>query len=333
MAACCQGTSFWYDPETDRLRRWNSACDDRFCPRCSHIRTARIADRVLRAIDGMDEARFLTVTWRSCDDPLDVQFAQMRAASRKFRSLLVKLGYAVGGIDVIEATYNLKTKRYHPHTHSIVEGIYIPKRLVSKLWQQITGHSRITDIRGIGGHREAAMEMARYVGKPPELTTWPNAVIRDYAHATKGMHCIAAWGSCYRRQAKQQPAKPKSPLPAYRVTLSRLATRAAMGVPTAVMLALAIGERWEPLGNYIAHRAPQLELPDDHRQRLRDAIRAHDVDRVAAGVPRGPPTTYADKLDRRLVALFHVYQCEEADGEYFTADYRYNQQHSYAATA
>lgn len=57
-----------------------------------------------------------------------------------------------------------QTKRGEPHLHVLMRCGYIPQRLVSQWWQELTG-ARIVDIRRVKDAKKAARYVAKYLAK------------------------------------------------------------------------------------------------------------------------------------------------------------------------
>jgi len=99
-------------------------CNQRWCPVCNHIRTAKMIKGYLPQLKKMIDPRFVTLTFPSVsaselDFTINDIVKKIALISALFRR---RRGFRINGIRKIEVTYNEKTDMYHPHLHIILEG-------------------------------------------------------------------------------------------------------------------------------------------------------------------------------------------------------------------
>jgi len=156
LAACPRGTLVGLHGQSVLLwpspcRKWN--CND--CgPRKARVLASRIALTKAR--------RFITLTtrYRANATPLD-ELDRMRAAWRTmWKRIRRRQGKAASGyLMVVEST-----RRGWPHLHIVADCAYVPQRLLSAWWNELTS-SPVVDVRKIESERGMARYLAKYLTK------------------------------------------------------------------------------------------------------------------------------------------------------------------------
>jgi hypothetical protein len=156
---CKSGTVVILNSITHQVTILNARCRTWKCPTCGpilrNIWTNRIADA--------KPQRFITLT---CDPSRwprpDLAYEAMKEALPKLVSKLRKL---VGTFEYC-AIWELHESGY-PHLHIAQRGKYMPKKLISDLWNELAiGY--IVDIAAITDRRGAAAYVAKYITKTVE---------------------------------------------------------------------------------------------------------------------------------------------------------------------
>lgn len=164
VAAFCQcGGDFWVlrnKAEPDRFKVVPDFCHDRLCLPCSAIRAARIRRNLASKLLPQTH-RFLTLTVRSNGEPLAKLLDHLYRSFRRLRQKLLWKERVYGGVAFLEVTCNSLTGGWHPHLHCILEGLYIDRPDLTKLWLACTGDSHHVHLRRI--HNQA--QLLRYVTK------------------------------------------------------------------------------------------------------------------------------------------------------------------------
>ena len=146
-----------------------STCHDRFCLPCGRERSRRIATNVLHKIE-KEQARFLTLTLKSATEPLAELLAKLTANFTTLRGTKLWRNKVTGGVAFLEIKWFANTQRWHPHLHCLVQGRYLPRDELSKLWLKITGTSHIVDIRFAKDNNLVTHYITKYATKPLDHT-------------------------------------------------------------------------------------------------------------------------------------------------------------------
>ena len=172
-------------------------CRSRLCPRCAHLRSREMIGRAAVAIRAMNSPRLITLTLKSSDDPLADQIARLTTDFKKLRRSETWKAHVVGGLYVIEVTYNERSQQWHPHMHVVADGKYWPQSSLADQWHRITGDSRIVDIRHVYDARDAAAYVAAYVQKSSDIDRLPSDRIPEWAASVHGLRMSQTFGSLH----------------------------------------------------------------------------------------------------------------------------------------
>lgn len=110
--------------------------------------------------------RMITLSLRSTDLGLRDQLSRLTLCFRRLRQRVLWRDRVKGGLAGIEVTFNQETRRWHPHLHAIVHGLFIGQADLSRAWQDVTGDSFIVDIRMVRHVDKVAGYVAKYATKP-----------------------------------------------------------------------------------------------------------------------------------------------------------------------
>jgi uncharacterized protein (DUF1330 family) len=110
----------------------------------------------------------------------------------------------LGGFYTIEI--KPKTIGWNIHVHMVADAYFIPVKLLSKHWREITKYSFVVDIREIWYRRGALGYVLKYLCKTPIMDEWQEEV---YLEATNNLKIIQSFGSMYN--AKTQKPKYRCP--------------------------------------------------------------------------------------------------------------------------
>jgi len=161
------------DPNRHRISC--DRCKNRWCEACQVERRRTVARNLFAALQanapkiasktGRPQIRFITLTLKSRDEPLNLQLDRAFAWFAKLRAHKAWKTRVRGGIFFLEVTQNQRTRMWHPHLHVLVEGDYFPQKLLSETWLAITGDSFIVDVRSVKSAAVAASYVAKYAAK------------------------------------------------------------------------------------------------------------------------------------------------------------------------
>jgi hypothetical protein len=164
FAACGENVWLYQNEATpdDFIIRGNR-CHDRFCVPCANENAHKVARVVQRWIEKRS-CRFLTLTLKHKDEPLDVLLDRLRDGFNKLRQRKAWKQRVFGGVAFFECTYS-EGGRWHPHLHILIEGHYFPQPVLVREWKDITGDSHVVDIRSVKDSWKAAQYVAKYATK------------------------------------------------------------------------------------------------------------------------------------------------------------------------
>lgn len=159
-------------PKVCRYRVISSKCHDRFCLPCSKARAERIRTSLAIYLKDQQNLKLITLTLKQGPATLRETLDRITRALRCLRNKPLWKKAVKGGVATIEAKigddkneFALEKKPWNVHYHIIADSKYIPQKLLSKLWKQITGDSDIVDIRPVGARSGAIQYITKYITK------------------------------------------------------------------------------------------------------------------------------------------------------------------------
>ena len=195
------GTSAWImrctDPATGKPRYRVSAntCHDRLCEACQRERRTTAVKNLAKATKGRT-LRLLTLTLRGQATQLRQQLRRLYAAFSRLRRRREIAKSLRGGVAVLELTVNETTQLWHPHLHVIFEGAFLPQRVASRHWHDVTGDSFIVDVRALRTHQYAIAYVAKYATKALPTSIWRSPNHLDEAvEALRGVRALNTFGT------------------------------------------------------------------------------------------------------------------------------------------
>lgn len=172
-----------------------STCHDRFCLPCGRERSRIIAGNVKTRI-AAKPARFISLTLQSTTEPLAELLAKLTRDFTALRRSALWRKRVTGGVAFLEVKWFESTQRWHPHLHCLVQGRYVPRQDLSKLWHKITGTSMVIDIRIVEDERQCTHYICKYASKPLDRTVIVSPPRLDEAIvALKGKRLCMTFGT------------------------------------------------------------------------------------------------------------------------------------------
>lgn len=159
--------------DRERYKAVPDYCHDRWCQPCASSRQALIRRNLSGRIQDHPH-RFLTLTIRHGSEPLADLIKHLYKSFRRLRSRALWRDRVRGGACFLEITYDHDRNSWHPHLHCMLDGSYIDRPELSRLWLAATGDSCNLDLRYIRTPREAVNYITKYATKP-----LPHSIIRD----------------------------------------------------------------------------------------------------------------------------------------------------------
>lgn len=193
---CRQFAWFVRDNETCRVHVHSNACRLRWCPICSQGRSAYITNKVHSWLTTKKFPRFLTLTLKHSNAPLDFQIETLYNHFRTLRKDKQFKGYCNGGVWFFQVKLDNTGEQWHPHIHCLILGKYIPHDWLSKKWLRITKTSNIVDIRAVHNRDKVTNDIARYCARPAMLFKYPLELRVEIFNALHGKKLCGTWGTC-----------------------------------------------------------------------------------------------------------------------------------------
>jgi plasmid rolling circle replication initiator protein Rep len=147
-------------------------CNNRWCPVCNRIRTAKMINGYLPEFKKMTDPRFITLTVvnvaeSELDSTIDKMIREFKLTKNVFYG---RRGFNINGIRKIEVTYNEKTNEYHPHFHIILDGKEVGEALIEEWLKRFPS----ADLRGQKNDKadtDSLTELCKYSTKLFEKQT------------------------------------------------------------------------------------------------------------------------------------------------------------------
>lgn len=240
------GSQLWLLRDGQGLALACNCCHDRLCQPCQRARQADLVEGImLRMADETRGCRFVTLTLKHSEQPLDFQLNRLISGFKLLRQHADVRAAMSGGVWFIEVKLDKQKRLWHPHLHVIVAGSFIPKRTLSSAWYAVTGDSYIVDIRAIDDPARRAAYVTKYSTKPlaHEVTLVP-ARLDEFIAAIKGRRLYQCFGTWSKKYARDD-------LPARRLPrighLSVLHRDACEGDIQSIIIILQAHARWPRL--------------------------------------------------------------------------------------
>lgn len=186
----------WSDTlQKHRIR--GSFCHCRHCEPCMRAKANKLAANLRNRLEKRPNGRyrFITLTLKHSDTPLQEQIAKLYGAFKKLRTLKLWKKSQHGGAFMLEVKWQADTRRWHPHLHIISEGNFLEQKELSAAWLQCTGDSQIVDIRCLHNEKDAAHYLCKYVTKGTSSDVWNDYnAAQEWLTATKGLRGCATFG-------------------------------------------------------------------------------------------------------------------------------------------
>lgn len=250
LADCGSHGRIYIEGDPPEVRLWVHRCGDRLCPLCARYRARQVARSIRAVLKTGGIWRHLTLTLQTFPGgSLSSALIHLRESYRKLRRCDGWQSHVRGGVYCIEVTRNKSDGRWHPHLHILYRGVFWPQREVSQAWDLATRGSPVVWINQAGDRH--ALYLAKYVGKPPDMCTWPGEAIIEYAHATHGTRMVQSFGNCHNVTVEDRDEHPEPAKNRFMFSLQRLLDEAVRGNPAAKALCQALCFRHDWFADFI----------------------------------------------------------------------------------
>lgn len=187
------------------MRLAASCCHDRFCLPCANSRSRLIAANVLPYVQP-GKCRFVTLTLRHTDQPLNKQIDRLYASFKRLRKDPLWSQTQEGGVAFLEIKRSKDKQSWHPHFHVLTQGSFIDVRALSALWKRITGDSFVVDVRFVRGASQVLSYVTKYASKPfdPSLFDYQSVLVQAI-NALAGRRMALSFGKWKGLQMSERP--------------------------------------------------------------------------------------------------------------------------------
>ncbi len=196
-AACCATPTIQVAEDQQTIIIAQGRCKSRLCPLCGRARARRLMYRLRELVKAMDSPRALTLTIAHSDQPLRDQIKHLTTSFHELRRTPVWKKHVLGGVYVIEITFNLTEAQWHPHLHVIIDGTYFPHADLKAAWLVATGDSDIVDIRKINSQAHAAKYLTDYLTQSQDASRLDDDRLPEWATQLHGMRLAQTFGASH----------------------------------------------------------------------------------------------------------------------------------------
>ncbi len=191
------GSGWWIlrsKTDSEQFRRVPDYCHDRWCVPCSRMRQATIRHNLAQHL-GDHPHRFLTLTIRHHQEPLRDLIHKLYDSFRRLRQRPIWREHVTGGVAFLELTYNSTTHSWHPHLHCILEGSYLHRPELSRIWLSVTGDSHNVDIKLVRDRLAVVDYISKYATAPlPASVIHQADALREAIMVLKGRRMLITFG-------------------------------------------------------------------------------------------------------------------------------------------
>lgn len=205
LEACRSRSWFARHDETGMVRVFTSTCKLRWCPLCSSARRNWLQTSVGSWLKTFDDPRFLTLTLKHSDKPLEDQIRLLYSHFRNLRRTKYFAENCRGGVWFFQLKKSKTDDLWHPHLHCVLDSEFMSHKLLSGLWERITLGSPVVDIRAVYDADKAADYVARYATSPADLTKLELDSTVEVFDAMHGRRIAGTWGT--GRSVRMTPPK------------------------------------------------------------------------------------------------------------------------------
>lgn len=203
---CRTGAWFARNIETHIVKVMSSSCKQRWCPMCAATRRWFLQQQVSGWLNVVKQPKFLTLTLKHSDDPLDDQIQRLYDCFRKFRKLKFFKQHVKGGVWFFQIHKAKSDNLWHPHLHCVLDADWMDKYVISAHWEVITGDSKIINIKEVKDVSKMAEYVARYAARPSILSKLDEPDRLELMTCLHGRRLVGCWGEAKRITLR--PAKP-----------------------------------------------------------------------------------------------------------------------------
>lgn len=194
-------TMAWHvqDPETWLIKTQSNSCRGRWCPMCAEARVNIIAHNCFEFFVDQPFVRFLTLTLKHSDLPLEDQIKRIKKCFVKLSRRVGWKKYVTGSVVFLHVKRNLENTEWHVHLHILLTGSYVPQKWLSEEWLKVTGDSLVVHVKAAHSEKELGLtikDFTRYAGCPVNLIDVPAEHRLEVVHSFGKIRVCWTTGIC-----------------------------------------------------------------------------------------------------------------------------------------
>jgi hypothetical protein len=194
--------------KTGKVRLHSNACRLRWCPICADAKARTIAYSCTDFFRDRSDVRFLTLTMKHGDIALEEQVKRLLKCFASLRRTRFWKRYVTGSVWFVQTKWSYSSNEWHNHLHMLLTGKYMPQKGLSLKWLEVTGDSRVVDIRTVHNLSRVVSDIVRYAGKPANLLKIPKERRLELLAATKNVRVCGKTGICSKLILTQPHCEP-----------------------------------------------------------------------------------------------------------------------------
>jgi hypothetical protein len=210
LSECRNRAWFVRNRHTNAVRVVSNQCRLRWCPLCQRAKSRFMSRTVSDWLRTLDRPKFLTLTLKHSDAPLDFQIRELYKFFLRFRKLRDIKKQLHGGVWFFQIHRSEKTDQWHPHIHCLIDSDYIAQEELSRLWLRTTLTSSVVDIRQVRDLDKTAEYVSRDAAKPARLAKMNPEQMFELFYALKGRRICGTWGTAKKIKLTAKPVSDKT---------------------------------------------------------------------------------------------------------------------------
>jgi|GEM_PF-6750281 len=205
LRSCRTQAYFVRHDVTGEVQVASSSCKLRWCPLCARARKVFIQHQVAEWLGDADHPKFITLTLKHTNAPLEHQVKHLYNYFRELRRRKDFRDKVTGGIWFFHIKKSKTDSKWHPHLHCLITGLYIPRSRLSHLWSEVTYGSYHVHIRAVNDNERASAEAARYSACPGSLAGMSSSDMVELIEAMHGKRICGTWGTGRAMSLRPEP--------------------------------------------------------------------------------------------------------------------------------
>lgn len=205
LSSCRSEAYFVRHEETGEVQVRSKHCGLRWCPMCAASRQAWISNECEHWFVKVTKPRLVTLTLRHTDAPLALQTSNLYEYFRKFRRRKFFADKTRGGVWFFHIKKSQKDRLWHPHLHMLIDSEFLDSKQVSKLWEDITGGSKIVHVKAVTNPTNSVKHAARYSAEPCDLSKHSDIDALEVFYALHGRRIAGTWGTARMISFRPKP--------------------------------------------------------------------------------------------------------------------------------